>query len=511
LVVGVFAAIARGSPSQDATLSVRPFAGVPPAAVSDLNASSTTTSGQIRLTWTGPPVYPGSALDSYQIRVQTFSLASVGGNTTTWWNASGGLLIQGLYGESPGATVVRTLGPPGSSHNATLGLGVMYYAAVRSADDLGASRDFWSSVTQVDSVFLPPAVNPAPPKKPTAVWGELAIDGTFTLRWRAVTHDTNNLPVSLDHYKIERYSVLGGTPVVVGSVSPGQTLFSEIPGGTYFYRVRAVSTMFVAGAATDLIDSTPALTHYILAPDDVNSRLAIPGVSAEVLRQEYNTYGDDVQIVAIRKSENENDQTLKAYLFRAERASSGQVIPDFALSLPVPLQVSYALNTSQASQLGAGSSLRAAEAQAIAEIASLFWFNGTQFIRLGGTIILDQQAFQITTKNLGLYEIRVSRAPGEFGLSRGSPYPRVITPNGNENRRVFFFADNPTDAPLEGTIYDVRGAKVRELRVNAMSPTPTSVVWDGRDEQGAVVPSGVYLYEIRAGDDSVTGTVAVAR
>src|SRR5438874_1588700 len=70
--------------SIDATLSVRPFAGVPPASVNDLSAVPTAVEGQLRLDWTAPTIFPGSNLDTYQIRVQTFSLASVGGSTSTW-------------------------------------------------------------------------------------------------------------------------------------------------------------------------------------------------------------------------------------------------------------------------------------------------------------------------------------------------------------------------------------------------------------------------------------------
>ena len=43
------------------------------------------------------------------------------------------------------------------------------------------------------------------------------------------------------------------------------------------------------------------------------------------------------------------------------------------------------------------------------------------------------------------------------------------------------------------------------------SPTNTSIVWDGRDSNGAVVPSGVYIYKISAGKEKATGTVVVAR
>ena len=56
-----------------------------------------------------------------------------------------------------------------------------------------------------------------------------------------------------------------------------------------------------------------------------------------------------------------------------------------------------------------------------------------------------------------------------------------------------------------------RGAKVKDLVMDGMSPTPNSIVWNGRDNQGAVVRSGVYLYKITSGKERVTGTAAAGR
>lgn len=510
LMVALWATVARGSP-QDATLSVRPFAGVPPATISDLSASSTTLSGQIRVTWTAPPVYPGSTLDSYQILVQTFSVASVGGSNNTWWNTSGGLLIQGLYGESPGMSVVRTLGPPGSSHDTTFNLGMTYYVGVRSADDMGVPRNFWSGI-QVDPAYLPPAITPSPPKKPTAVWGETLSNGNLQLSWREVTRDIDNLPITPDHYVIERFSAINSTPTLVSTVPPGTLTYTTTPNGIYYYRVRAVGLSGEASEGTEYVDSSPQNYLYILASDDASSRLVVSGEGARILRKENNSYGDDIQIVLSRRNDQENQVTIRAYSYEARRASSGQTIPGFVFEQPANIQVGYGTGGNNV-LLGAPSELENpfADAEAVAKIAAIYWFNGNSYVRLGGTVITSQQAFRIQSRTLGLYAIRAIASPTKFGLSRGSPYPRVITPNGSENRRVFFFVDNPTDGDLIGQIYDVRGAKVRSLRVDGMSPTATTLVWDGRDEQGAVVPSGVYLYEIGAGKEKVTGTVAVAR
>jgi spore coat protein A len=57
----------------------------------------------------------------------------------------------------------------------------------------------------------------------------------------------------------------------------------------------------------------------------------------------------------------------------------------------------------------------------------------------------------------------------------------------------------PTDGPVTLRVYDVRGALVRSLVDGPMAAGTHSVVWDGADDQGSSVASGIYLYELQAG------------
>ena len=49
-------------------------------------------------------------------------------------------------------------------------------------------------------------------------------------------------------------------------------------------------------------------------------------------------------------------------------------------------------------------------------------------------------------------------------------------------------------------IYDVSGRRVRTLVSRVSAVGTHEVVWDGRDDSGRRVASGVYLYRLRAGD-----------
>lgn len=69
----------------------------------------------------------------------------------------------------------------------------------------------------------------------------------------------------------------------------------------------------------------------------------------------------------------------------------------------------------------------------------------------------------------------------------------------------------PGDSPVTLRVYDLRGALVRTL-VEAPLPAGThAVTWDGADDNGAPAASGVYVYELRAGDQVASGRMTLAK
>jgi hypothetical protein len=52
----------------------------------------------------------------------------------------------------------------------------------------------------------------------------------------------------------------------------------------------------------------------------------------------------------------------------------------------------------------------------------------------------------------------------------------------------------PADGTLSIVVYNVRGERVRVLQDGAVKAGPGFVVWDGTDDSGAAVSSGVYFY-----------------
>jgi hypothetical protein len=79
-----------------------------------------------------------------------------------------------------------------------------------------------------------------------------------------------------------------------------------------------------------------------------------------------------------------------------------------------------------------------------------------------------------------------------FALAQNSPNPF------NPQTQIRFELPQQMRASLR--VYDLRGRLVKTLFDGPRQAGPQSIVWDGRDARGARVASGVYLYQLKAGD-----------
>lgn len=76
---------------------------------------------------------------------------------------------------------------------------------------------------------------------------------------------------------------------------------------------------------------------------------------------------------------------------------------------------------------------------------------------------------------------------------------RPNTPNPFRRQTTLSF-DLPTPALARLTIHDVSGRQVRELLTGELPAGPHEAGWDGRDDRGARVASGVYFYRLQVGE-----------
>jgi len=82
----------------------------------------------------------------------------------------------------------------------------------------------------------------------------------------------------------------------------------------------------------------------------------------------------------------------------------------------------------------------------------------------------------------------IRRLPAQFSVSRNYPNPF--------NSQTTIRYDLPIDASVEMTIYDIRGHKIRTLE-NGFKPAGYyQTVWNGKDNTGREVASGIYFFQI---------------
>lgn len=96
------------------------------------------------------------------------------------------------------------------------------------------------------------------------------------------------------------------------------------------------------------------------------------------------------------------------------------------------------------------------------------------------------------------------------GISQDSPYvPRqhrlyANYPNPfNPKTRIAFYLGGSRTQLVTLTIYNMLGQHIRTLVNGIRSPGSYSVTWDGRDKAGRLLSSGIFIYQLKAGDVSI--------
>jgi len=93
-------------------------------------------------------------------------------------------------------------------------------------------------------------------------------------------------------------------------------------------------------------------------------------------------------------------------------------------------------------------------------------------------------------------------------LGLGQNYPNPFNPT---TTIVFDIPDGGETETTNLVIYNLRGEQVRVLIDDRVEPGRYEVVWDGRDEAGERVSSGVYFYKLTHGEKSVTRKMLVVK
>jgi hypothetical protein len=105
-------------------------------------------------------------------------------------------------------------------------------------------------------------------------------------------------------------------------------------------------------------------------------------------------------------------------------------------------------------------------------------------VTLRGTGLLNEQTPQELT------ELTIGRAPMTYGLAQN--YPNPFNPMTQIRYQL------PKASKVQLTIYDAFGQKIRTLVNDHQHAGFYTILWDGRNDAGLQVASGIYVYRVQA-------------
>jgi hypothetical protein len=99
-----------------------------------------------------------------------------------------------------------------------------------------------------------------------------------------------------------------------------------------------------------------------------------------------------------------------------------------------------------------------------------------------------------------------------FSFDLGQNYPNPFNPSTAIPFRTGSLeqgAGRPVHTTL--TIYNILGKKVKTLVDDKREPGNYQVIWDGKDEVGKEVASGIYFYRLKVGENSISKRMVLLR
>ena len=92
-----------------------------------------------------------------------------------------------------------------------------------------------------------------------------------------------------------------------------------------------------------------------------------------------------------------------------------------------------------------------------------------------------------------------SQLPGTYSLAQN--YPNPFNPSTTIR---FTVPEGAGNTPVSLVVYDLRGQIVRTLVEGVRNPGEHVVYWEGEDDSGRSVSSGIYFYRLRADGQALT-------
>lgn len=129
----------------------------------------------------------------------------------------------------------------------------------------------------------------------------------------------------------------------------------------------------------------------------------------------------------------------------------------------------------------------------------IYYYNTEKlaYEKVGGTVSNGKVTAKIN--HLSIFLLVEDQSKEEFDLNTIFVSPNPFSPNGNGwNDSTFINYTLTVDANITIKIFDVRGVLVRKLITNeAVSGGQNKAEWDGKNDFGKIVKTGVYIYQLK--------------
>jgi plastocyanin len=103
----------------------------------------------------------------------------------------------------------------------------------------------------------------------------------------------------------------------------------------------------------------------------------------------------------------------------------------------------------------------------------------------------------------------VGDTPGAAAVQLLPNVPNPFNPSTRISFELAAGRAGTTDVSLR--IFDLKGRLVRVLLEETMAADRHTVVWNGRNDQGKTVPSGLYIYRLATGGNAVARSMTLAK
>ncbi len=277
---------------------------------------------------------------------------------------------------------------------------------------------------------------------------------------------------------------------------------SQMRGGLEMYRkilAGLVGVTFVLAASTAMADQGDALSYKITPPDDSKTAVAklylqnTQGMAGATIPLSFGAPGSDIECTNIDftgsrvehflrypQIDNENKRILLGLI----RALDGNV-DDVLTPGEGPIATFY---------------FSSKNGRCVPELKLTTWPLSAGELCFH---MVDENGKTISMKKTEDVDIQIpiksgdvkgfeGAAPASFKMEQNSPNPF--------NPETVIKFSLPQDARVTLKVYNVLGQVVNTLVDEALPAGNHSATWDGKNEQGRDVASGVYFYRIKAGD-----------